>query len=211
MDATPDTLQFPQRVKSVYMAAGADHAQRLRIIVILREPVTRELSLYNHLVYDCYHLDASERNEWHDQVKNQDGSIMTFDEFVEQTSLPALARATGPGQSTRHSLYALHLSKWFDAFDRNQILVLSYDELENNPTMLQSRIKRFLGIEITGKLKISNSNENERKISVKDISKTTKSRLNTVYSSYNEQLYNLLEKTPGPPMEQRPFPRFREL
>jgi len=53
MDATPDSLAFADRVHSSYKSAGADQLAAVKIIVVLREPVSRELSLYNHLTFDC--------------------------------------------------------------------------------------------------------------------------------------------------------------
>mmetsp|Transcript_29895 Transcript_29895/g.45755 ORF Transcript_29895/g.45755 Transcript_29895/m.45755 type:complete len:138 (+) Transcript_29895:91-504(+) len=46
LDATPDTLAFAQRVRDTYELAGGDQVNMLKIIVILRDPVARELSLF---------------------------------------------------------------------------------------------------------------------------------------------------------------------
>lgn len=208
LDATPDTFPFPDRVHHIYKAAGRNQLETVRIMVILREPVSRELSLYNHLAYDCRHLPASERTSWHTQVLNKNGSIRSFDQFVRETSLPGLARTWGPGRSTRHGLYAIHLKKWFDLFDRSQILVLSYDELQKEPKLLQERIQRFLGRDITGDLCRSNSNDNSYKVRLPSCE--AKKALMKVFLVQNENLYQLLESSPGPAMEQRSFPRFSE-
>lgn len=208
MDATPDTLPFAERVRSIYEAAGGNQEKTLKIIVILREPVARELSLYNHLAFDCRSLDASDRTEWHKQVTTAGGSIMSFDEFVREVSIPALGRETGPGQSSRHGLYVTHLRKWFDVFDRDQVLVLSYYELQNNPQRLLERIQQFLGRTIPGKIRRSNSNDSEKKVCLP--SDEAKKGLSLVLTPHNEQLYKLLDEYPGPPMEQRPFPRFAD-
>jgi Sulfotransferase domain len=207
MDATPDTLQFAERVRSIYDKAGGDQAHRLKIIVILREPVSRELSLYNHLVHDFKTLKPSEKTSWNDQIINADGSIMSFDEFVEKVSLPALRNTTDLGRSTRHGLYAIHLRKWFSLFDRKQILVLSFDELQHRPMNLEERIRSFLCYPIPDGLKRANSNDHEGKLT--SPSEPTKSKLQEVFAKHNEDLYQMLESNPGPPMEQKPFPRFQ--
>lgn len=206
IDCTPDTLQFASRVRFTYEKAGGNQAKTVKIIVILRDPVSRELSLYNHLVFECSRLGPRERNQWHNQAVREDGEIMTFDEFVEERSIPALGRETGIGRSTRHSLYATNLSKWFEKFDRNQILVLSYKELRESPARLQQRIQDFLGFSIPGQLKHSNSLDGPHK--VKTASREAASQLNAAFAPWNDQLYHLLESNPGPTMEQRPFPRF---
>jgi len=209
MDATPDTLQFADRVRLTYDTAGGDQASTVKIIVILREPVSRELSLYNHLAFDCRRLKAPERNAWHSQATREDGSIMSFDEFVREVSIPALGRETGPGRSTRHGLYATHLRKWFELFDRKQILVLSYDELQHHPRKLQERIQTFLGLELPGST-LSRSNSNDCEYKVRLPSDEAKTTLLGIFGPLNEDLYQLLESNPGPSMEQRPFPRFQD-
>jgi Sulfotransferase domain len=210
MDATPDTLPFAERVRATYDAAGGDQTHTVKIIVILREQVSRELSLYNHLAYDCRLLGASERNEWQKQVTRDDGSIMSFDEFVFEKSIPALGRETGPGRSTRHALYVVHLRKWFQLFDRKQILVLSYDELSYHPDRLQERIQSFLGHEVClgGELKRSNCNDSNFKVRLP--SAQARDALLSVFAPLNADLYKLLESNPGPVMEQKPFPRFQD-
>lgn len=210
LDATPDTLPFAERVRSVYEQAGGDQVDTVKFIVILRDPIARELSLYNHLAFDCRNLEHWDMTEWHHQVLNKsDSSILSFDEFVRRQSIPALQRSTGPGQSTRHSLYALHLRKWFDCFDRQQILILSYDELCSNPKQLKERIQTFLGYPLSDTA-LQKSNANESIFKVKLPTPKAKEALQSVFAAQNEALYRLLESCPGPPMEERPFPRFPE-
>lgn len=212
LDATPDTLAFAQRVRDTYECAGDNQVNKLKIIVILRDPVSRELSLYNHMAFACRKLDQAEVTDWHKQVTRSDGTIMTFDEFVRDVTMPALATTEvqdlGKGRSSRHGLYANHLKEWFRLFDRNQILVLSYDELCRAPERVQDRIQRFLGRAISGSLhKKINSNDSEEK--VLEPSTEAKQCIETFMEAHNECLYQLLEENPGSVVEQRPFPPFR--
>ncbi|KAL3827154.1 hypothetical protein ACHAXA_006709 [Cyclostephanos tholiformis] len=208
LDATPDTLAFAQRVHDIYLSAGC--ATTVKIIVVLRDPIARELSLYNHLVYDCQRLDPSQLSDWHKQVTKTDNSIMSFDEFVRDVSLPALAtdeaQDYGLGRSSRHGLYANHLQDWFRLFDRNQILVLSYDELCNNPKKLQQRVQGFIGRIVPGDLCHKNSSNSPIKVQMPSCE--ARQCLQSFMKPHNERLYQLLEAHIGPPMEQRPFPRF---
>lgn len=200
LDATPDTLPYPERVRSIYEEAGDNQINTVKFIVILREPVSRELSLYNHLAFDCRTLGSAKRNEWHDQVLKADGSIMSFEEFVRQTSIPALERENGPGQSTRHGMYAKHLSKWFQSFAREQILVLTYNELKRDPSKLRKRVQEFLGRKIPGKLEQANALDNPLK--VRSPSQESKKLLSAAFQPMNEELFKLLKSNPGPQMEE---------
>ena len=210
LDATPDTFQFAERVRAIYEAAGGNQANTVKLIAILRDPVARELSFYNHLAFDCRNLDPSQLNGWHKQVTGRDGSILSFDEFVRSVSVPALRTDEsdhGAGRSSRHGLYATHLQRWFDLFSRReQILVLSYDELRRNPRKLQDRIQNFLGRTIPGNLTRTNANESKHKI--RSPSPSARQLLVSVLEPDCKRLYEMLEAHPGPPMEQRPFPRF---
>ena len=55
MDATPDTFPFAERVRAIYEQAGGGQVDSVQFIVILRDPIARELSLYNHLAFDLRH------------------------------------------------------------------------------------------------------------------------------------------------------------
>ena len=208
LDATPDTLAFAQRVHDIYQLAGS--ATTVKIIVILRNPIARELSLYNHLAYDCRSLDSSQLSGWHKQVTRPDNSIMSFDEFVHDVSMPALATDDsedhGLGRSSRHGLYANHLLDWFKLFDRNQILVLNYVELCKHPQILQERIQSFVGRIVPGNLRHENRNDSPQKVLMP--SREAKQCLESFMKPHNERLYQLLEAHTGPSMELRPFPRF---
>jgi len=206
LDATPNTLPFAERVRTTYEAAGGGQAHTVKIIVILREPISRELSLYNHLAFACRNFAPNERTTWHNQVVNEDGSIMSFDDFILQKSVPSLER-----ESDQDRLYAKHLQKWFKLFDRGQILILSYDELQNQPKQLQERLETFLGCKIPGELPRSNSKDSEHKVLLPTpaASKAIET-LRGIFTPLNEELYELLESNPGQNMEQRPFPRFED-
>ena len=112
----------------------------------------------------------------------------------------------GAGRSSRHGLYSYHLERWFQLFDRGQILVLSYDELSNNPAMLQNRIQQFICRSIEGKLTRSNSNDSKHK--VRESSNQARRMLLSIFTDENRKLYSLLKENPGPAMEQMPFPPF---
>eukprot|EP00804_Cyclotella_cryptica_P030713 CCRYP_009150-RB/>CCRYP_009150-RB protein AED:0.27 eAED:0.26 QI:0/-1/0/1/-1/0/1/0/137 len=135
---------------------------------------------------------------------------MSFEEFVRDISMPALARDEsedgGSGRSSRHGLYANHLQNWFERFDRNQIIVLSYDELCTNPEKLQGRIQSFLGVAVPGHIRRINSNNSLQKVEI--LSNEPRQQLESFMKPHNERLYELLEANPGPSMEQRPFPKF---
>ena len=80
LDATPDYLTFPERIIESYTEANA--LDTVKFMVVLREPVSRELSLYNHAHY--YNKDLPQ----------------TFEEYAE-TKL--LLRLTNPNMVNHHT------------------------------------------------------------------------------------------------------------
>lgn len=186
LDATPNYFYHPDRVHRVYGAAG--QLASLKIIFSLREPIARDLSRYNHQ----QHL----RKFWHDA----NVTSMTYDEYVREFTLPGIER--------QFSLYPNELSKWLKLFSHDQILILSYEELLDRPDAVKERVAQFLNFS-PKEIEMSHSNLKASPEKVKRMKCATQALLQSKFEPYNERLYALLESKQGPPMEQRPFPKFR--
>lgn len=95
------------------------YAPDTRILLMLRNPVQRALSQHRHLVRIGY-------------VPGPDFSfeagLKNNPSYIEQ------------GQ------YATHLQRWFDAFSREQILVVLMDDLRYAPDKTAKSVYRFLGV-----------------------------------------------------------------
>lgn len=134
-EVTPDYLFHP-------WAAERAHAfdPGLRLLAVLRDPVERAYSQYQMRV-------------------RKYGEALTFEEALDREAreLPEeLARMVAdPGYTWPHDrrrsyvgrgLYAEQLERWLRFFPRDQLLVLTSDELwaDTEPTL--RRIERFLGI-----------------------------------------------------------------
>eukprot|EP00970_Alexandrium_tamarense_P008208 scaffold1559_cov193-Alexandrium_tamarense.AAC.25 len=172
-----------QKAGTTAVAPGS--AASLKIFIILREPVAREMSLYNHKASEFKRTQDMEA--WFSNVADDDGNVMSFDEYTTQLKY-----------------YAMPFFSW-------QILVLSYDEVQNNPEMVEWRISQFLGKQFTGKLPRANVRGDAPVTKEKrTLPKQAGKFLIPLFHDKNEELYEFLEAHPGPPMEQHPFPRFEE-
>lgn len=208
MDATPNTLSFPEHVEAAYKHAGGDHLKKLKVIVVLREPVSRELSLYNHRVSE--YLQTKDRNQWYSNVLKEDGSVMPFHNYTDIV----IRDIKDPGEwglewglaDAGH--YARHLEKWMKFTDRKNLLVLSYDEFKLNPRKVERRIRSFFGYEFPGQTEVANDRPFDNKVEHPECKTVTK--LNGVFQPMNRELYKLLMKNPGPSAEGVPFPAFFE-
>uniref|UniRef100_A0A7S4HWU5 Sulfotransferase domain-containing protein n=1 Tax=Odontella aurita TaxID=265563 RepID=A0A7S4HWU5_9STRA len=215
MDATPNYLPYADRVKNVYDMAGGEQGDHLKIIMILREPVARELSLYNHKAKFYREDNVARISFWGDVVK-KDGQLMTFGQFMARTVLRGVDPTTGTCKQPFHSywwcfsLYSRPLRQWLDLFDNNQLLLLSYEELVRDEVMFRWRVQSFLGMNSTHalsrRIEPANTQNSKHKLSLPPCQ--IQSKLSTAFEKANEDLYELLSTKIEPSMEQHPFPKF---
>jgi Sulfotransferase domain len=220
MDATPDYAIHPKRIRDFYNSPSSNLQSSvidLKVIMILRDPVSRELSWYNHKK-DTF-FKAKNRTDtqafWSNIVKDpSNGTAYSFDEYTDKfllRKLPGVRKTkegSCDGQMCR-SVYSIFLRQWFEWMPRDQILILSYDEFMSDPLTLKERVSDFLGLQHKPQAELTkvNTHSNPEKTTLPSC--RTRDRLERVFNRWNEELYALLERHPGPPMEQRPFPKFK--
>mmetsp|Transcript_19356 Transcript_19356/g.25046 ORF Transcript_19356/g.25046 Transcript_19356/m.25046 type:complete len:186 (-) Transcript_19356:210-767(-) len=158
----------------------------LKAMVVLREPIARELSLYNH--YSSFNIGKS--------------SWISFEQHAE------MVYGGRPYPRAEIGKYVDHLKKLVTFLPRDRLLVLSYDEIKRDAKKAQWRMQQFLGKEFPGDLPHLNSHEHPHTHKVRLVSPQAQALLDPVFREKNEELYQFLEANPGPWMEQRPFPRF---
>ena len=137
-------------------------------------------------------------------VLHGNSTIKTFDEYSD-----GLAKRIRHNPQGAFGLYVDHLKEWVKWFDRKKLLILSYDEFHQDPSMVIHRIEKFLETNLTGSFPHTNSNDNPLK--VKEVSLHAKEVLEPLFKEKNEELYRFIEDHPGPPMEQNPFPRYKDV
>jgi hypothetical protein len=204
LDATPDYLTCADRVHKVYSQVGGDLLSSLKLIVILREPVSRLRSLHNHMrtmFLKKMLLKKKDRRigAWYDQVAFANGTVMTFDQYSERVT-PIRK------QHIIYGKYVDHLRNWVDLFSRDQLLVLSYDEVQVDPDKVQWRIQEFLGGSFPGKLPRVNTQGGGTK--TKTVSSHASQILGPLFEVKNDELYEFLDSDHRPSMQQYPFPHF---
>jgi Sulfotransferase domain. len=216
MDATPNHMRFPDRVKQIYEQHGI--LSELKVFMVLREPVQREISAYKHRVY-FHQNDPAAIAATEDKVIDEvDGSIMPFEKTMNLQVIPQIINGTMSVSNHLHgrSFYAYWLRRWFDLFDRNNILVLSYDEIKANSDDAVRRLMQFLSLPEPKEsmIELERLNDHYHGVATKgtrswNISCSFQRQLYDFFEPLNQELYQLLEDHPGPDMETRPFPQFR--
>lgn len=114
----------------------ADYAPHIKLIYIVRNPIDRFLSHYLHYIHVGY-----ENRPISDVIKS-----------LDTTSYAA------------QSLYYFQLTKYLERFNRDQILVLSFDDLKKNSDATIKSIYGFVGVDQNFKAseteKVHNANKN---------------------------------------------------
>jgi hypothetical protein len=197
VDATPKYMLFPERIRKMYEEHGT--ADTVKIMFTLREPVSRDISWYEHLVRA--HRQRLPFN-WVKAVEAGDGSIKTFENYTDSIIIPSISGR----DPTNRGLYAHWLKPWFELFDRKQIWVVNYDDFRANQTDFLLRLHEFLELPIKGPLKAPRSNS--KHVKTPPLTCSVQKRLAKEFDQHNEELYKLLEEYPGPPVEKRPFTKF---
>jgi hypothetical protein len=197
LDATPNYIMYPERIKEIYEKSGT--ASNLKIIFSLREPTSREISLYSHKV--VHSRDRNPQN-WTRDVLKDNGETMSFEEYMDKVLLPNQEQTLELGR------YARLLKRWFDLFDRKQILLLSYHELKTNETAFMERILQFLNLPMTEQRRLPKRNMAPDSLTDDAPPCSVQNRLFSLFEPFNSELYTLLDQNLGPEVEQRPFPKF---
>jgi hypothetical protein len=124
---------------------------RIKLVFILREPVSRAFSNYLWSRQNGHEAESFER-------------AMALEEERER-SCPVPLRFARPHAYFARGLYAELLRPWFDRFPREQILVLPYEDIAARPEALAARLHGFLGVaprpEDARNLGVVNASRNE--------------------------------------------------
>ena len=133
-EASPSYLFHPLAPERV--AALVPHA---RLIVLLRDPVDRALSHYHHEValgretLPFEDALACEEERTRGEVERMLSNSAYFSDAWWNYTYLARGR------------YAEQLERWFASFPREQLLVLTSDELSDEPGAAYARVLEFLG------------------------------------------------------------------
>lgn len=101
----------------------------VKLIAILREPVDRAISAYKMCVGQ-----GVERRAFAEIVANAPEQLTILENH-------------GVKEYIRNGLYAQLLQPYFSYFDEKQILLIDYNELQNNPKITMHKLYNFLNVD----------------------------------------------------------------
>eukprot|EP00898_Chlorokybus_atmophyticus_P005053 jgi/Chlat1/5549/Chrsp369S05347 len=197
----------PSQIYRLYK--DTDYVRSLKFFVLLRDPVTRVLSWFNHIGRRC-------RERVHNGVTVCTGipCNQTFDDFALndlrgrreclENSWPDLRRAVrrcGATTPLLASWYAAQLGHWFEYFRPSQFHFMDFDEFTQHPEAVLRKAFQFLGLPtefIPPKVPEQRLNTKEdhmycpNTVHVSDVREGTLATLGTFFRPYNVQLRALL-------------------
>ncbi len=129
LEATPDYLYSANTPRAIRQTLA-----NVRLVFILREPISRLLSWYRF-----------------GQAMNEIPSKMTFDDYVAiqkeiGDSFPEGYRHPAFG-ALQHGRYSMYLKRFVDLFGTSSIQILFYEELRRDPFSFMVAICRSLGLD----------------------------------------------------------------
>jgi len=177
-DFTPSYLDHPEalhRIRKEY--------PWMKFIVILRDPIERSYSQYQH-------------------TKRNGDETLTFEEAIKAES----KRLEGEINKTKsdpnyvpinynrysyleRSKYHSQLKHWFEHFDRSQFLILQYEKVFEDLNKTMREIFKFLGLKPFEKIKFEKYNVGE---DYEKINENTRNELKEFFKPFNKKLEELV-------------------
>ncbi len=195
VDATPTYLIHPLAANRLVSEVPWGLEPRLRVLVVLREPIDRDFSMYRMKVRDGS-LGWTARTHYK-------GVYVDGMSYCEVSRASLALENTGRRSWLARGHYASHLDRWFRVLKRNQFLVISFDMLINDTPRVMAQVARFLGLssppsEQLGWVKLPYRNPSPAaRAGGKHVSRVDCSvfcRLHAHFAPRNEALYRLFDK-----------------
>lgn len=151
VDATP-IFGIGKSLERFQQTFDATKIKSVKFILILREPVAREFSLYQHHIRECK------------EYLNNPGSVKSVDfatsschsvilgGYIANKSLAEFSAVsfreyvTAGNVHKRSSDYAYQLKRWLGVIDRSQLFIVNLRTLIENATDTMNRLQSFLGL-----------------------------------------------------------------
>mgnify|MGYP001949421720 FL=1 len=179
-DATPYYLFHPHSAKRIH-----ETLPKVKLIVLLRNPVDRAYSHYNmekRLGYEK--LSFEEAIESEEKRLENEKEKMIYDSDYQSFNFQVYSYLS-------RGKYIEQFNEWFKYFKKDDLLILETEEFKRNKQKILSQTFDFLSID---DVKFTNlQNENVGKYPSLD--ENTRIKLIEYFKPYNKKLFELLGKT----------------
>jgi len=154
---------------------------KVKLIVLLRNPIDRAYSNYQLGV-----RSGSESLSFEDSIKKEINILEKNDE-IENDEIEKFLR---PRSYFAKGLYHNQIKNWFNIFSKDQIIILSTENLAKNPHKTLEEIFTFLDLPNE---KIENL-QHKKVEKYQEMNQDTRQILKKLFKSHNEKLFKFIEK-----------------
>jgi len=229
IDSTPGYFDFDvaHRMEKTFPPSAM---KNMKLIVVLREPVGRMLSWYNHmrnalLLKKEKVYDDILRNKFK-EYKHENGVTFNSGLRLRNTSIPQGNHleeflsfeeyALTDEVSLRRGKYIDILREYLNVFDMKNILVLNFDNMLKFQRQTMAVVSEFLGIDNVWKSPYTFEKANEQvfddKTTLEEIDSEFLKELVDFYQPYNKELFTFLRRNKHKFWRGHPsFGSFREI
>lgn len=176
-DVTPSYVRRPWIAKRIKKLLPNS-----KLIVVLRNPIDKAYSHYSNTV-----ANFSETRSFEEVINEDMNNVLKWNINLKDDSYFG---TNVENSKLARGFYAEQLIPWFELFPKNQILVISSEELASNTKNTVNQIFKFLNLP---EYEIPNI----KKVNVSKYSKMkpqTRKTLIDFFKPYNEQLFKFLDK-----------------
>ena len=182
-----DSLAFESTAHYLYKPNIIDRVKKhnadMKLIVVLRDPVSRAISHFGYKSKKDWTFNAIIREELEKIRGHEDGLFKTKEDgemgFQGMKSLYVVK-----------GLYALPLRQWIEGFGREKMLVLQAEKLFQEPDKVVQRACDFLGIANNFVKEFQVFNKGKKKL--EGIDEGLLEELRAYYEPFNQELYELI-------------------
>ena len=162
-----------------------DTLKTVKLIVVLRNPVDRAYSNYQHQV-----REGIEKRTFEEAIKSELKRIEIGKNEPEYKINNDDFNNHGIFSYLRHGIYEYFIKAWMEFFTKEQFLILSTYDLNNNQAQFLKQVFEFLNVPNRKVISLERKNVGE----YKKLDKSTRKFLVDYYRPHNERLFKLLGK-----------------
>ena len=176
-EASPDYIDHPYAPIRI-----SKDLPQTKLIAIFRDPVERAYSNYQHNV-----RDKNENFSFEDALKNEKNRIEKEKTELQNNEF-YYSEIFRQFRYVERGIYVDQISEWLKFFSKDQILIISTEELQNIPSKVLEHVFSFLDlsyqhIDTSKKLNVGNYSKMKNE---------TRNYLENFFDSYNKRLYKLI-------------------
>merc|ERR1719382_336011 len=214
IDSTPGYFDFEvaHRMEKTFPPSAR---KNMKLIVVLREPVGRLLSWYNHMRFVLHDKREDRFNTYYTilrtlfkNINPDDGVTFNSGLRLRTTSIPqgnhldeflSFEEFTLTDEvSLRRGKYIDILREYLNVFDLENILVLNFDNMLKFPRKTLAVVSEFVGVDYVWNSTYTFEKANEHvfddKMTLEKIDSKFLKELVDFYHPYNKELYSFLRK-----------------